>query len=84
VIGARVITQQNESRGKIEDIVIDADAGRIAYAVLSFDPVMLPDCVTNLLFAQIPAQTGTGGIAGFALLTTPQLNKQCEADCDED
>ena len=36
VIGTRVINQQNEDLGKIEDIVIDADAGRIAYAVLSF------------------------------------------------
>ncbi len=36
VIGSKVINQQNEDLGKIEDIVIDADAGRIAYAVLSF------------------------------------------------
>ena len=36
VIGSKVINQQNEDLGKIEDIVIDDDAGRIAYAVLSF------------------------------------------------
>ncbi len=36
VIGSKVINQQNEDLGKIEDIVVDADAGRIAYAVLSF------------------------------------------------
>lgn len=36
VIGSKVINQQNEDLGKIEDIVIDADAGRITYAVLSF------------------------------------------------
>ncbi|MGH9763260.1 MAG: PRC-barrel domain-containing protein, partial [Blastocatellia bacterium] len=36
VIGSKVINQQNEDLGKIEDIVIDAAAGRITYAVLSF------------------------------------------------
>jgi hypothetical protein len=36
VIGSKVVNQQNEDLGKIEDIVLDADAGRIAYAVLSF------------------------------------------------
>lgn len=36
VIGSKVINQQNEDLGKIEDIVLDADGGRIAYAVLSF------------------------------------------------
>ena len=36
VIGSKVFNQQNEDLGKIEDLVIDADAGRIAYAVLSF------------------------------------------------
>jgi hypothetical protein len=36
VIGSRVVNQQDESIGKIEDFVIDASAGRIAYAILSF------------------------------------------------
>src|SRR6202451_1685462 len=36
VIGSKVFNQQNEDLGKIEDLVIDAEAGRIAYAVLSF------------------------------------------------
>ena len=36
VIGSKVVNAQNEDLGKIEDLVIDAGAGRIAYAVLSF------------------------------------------------
>ena len=36
IIGGKVVNPQDESIGKIEDIVIDATAGRIAYAVLSF------------------------------------------------
>src|SRR5207237_1345577 len=36
IIGSSVVNQQNEDLGKIEDVVIDAGAGRIAYAVLSF------------------------------------------------
>jgi hypothetical protein len=36
VIGSSVVNKQNEDLGKIEDIVLDAGAGRIAYAVLSF------------------------------------------------
>ncbi len=36
VIGSKVVNQQNEDLGKIEDIAIDVEAGRIAYAVLSF------------------------------------------------
>ena len=36
VIGSKVVNAQNEDIGKIEDLVLDAGAGRIAYAVLSF------------------------------------------------
>ena len=36
MIGSKVVNAQNEDLGKIEDLVIDAGAGRIAYAVLSF------------------------------------------------
>ena len=36
VIGSKVVNQQAEDLGKIEDIVVDVEAGRIAYAVLSF------------------------------------------------
>jgi sporulation protein YlmC with PRC-barrel domain len=36
VIGSNVVNAANEDLGKIEDIVLDAGAGRIAYAVLSF------------------------------------------------
>jgi len=36
IIGSSVVNQQNEDLGKIEDVVIDAGAGRIVYAVLSF------------------------------------------------
>ena len=36
VIGSNVVNKHNEELGKIEDLVLDAGAGRIAYAVLSF------------------------------------------------
>jgi len=36
VIGSKVVNAQHEDLGKIEDLVLDAGAGRIAYAVLSF------------------------------------------------
>jgi sporulation protein YlmC with PRC-barrel domain len=36
VLGKRVKNRQSEDLGTIEDIVIDSDAGRISYAVLSF------------------------------------------------
>jgi hypothetical protein len=36
VIGRKVVNAQNEDLGKIEDLVLHARAGRIAYAVLSF------------------------------------------------
>jgi sporulation protein YlmC with PRC-barrel domain len=36
LIGANVVNAQNEDLGKIEDLVLDAAAGRITYAVLSF------------------------------------------------
>jgi hypothetical protein len=36
VIGSNVVNTKNEDLGKIEDLVLDAGAGRIAYAVLSF------------------------------------------------
>src|ERR1035438_10546150 len=36
LIGSDVVNAQNENLGTIEDVVLDAGAGRIAYAVLSF------------------------------------------------
>lgn len=36
VIGSNVVNKHNEELGTIEDLVLDAGAGRIAYAVLSF------------------------------------------------
>src|SRR5690349_14951831 len=36
IIGSSVVNQQNEDLGKIEDVVIDTGAARIAYVVLSF------------------------------------------------
>jgi PRC-barrel domain len=36
VIGSEVVNAKNEDVGKIEDLVLDAGVGRIAYAVLSF------------------------------------------------
>ena len=36
VIGSEVVNKLNEDLGKIEDLVLDTGAGRIAYAVLSF------------------------------------------------
>src|SRR5665811_284856 len=36
VIGSKVVNAQHEDLGKIEDLVLDAGAGRIAYAILSF------------------------------------------------
>ena len=36
VIGSKVVNAKNEDVGTIEDLVLDAGAGRIAYAVLSF------------------------------------------------
>jgi sporulation protein YlmC with PRC-barrel domain len=36
VIGSNVVNAQHEDLGKIEDLVLDAGAGRIAYAILSF------------------------------------------------
>ena len=36
LIGESVINQQNEDLGNIRELVIDAQSGRVAYAVLSF------------------------------------------------
>lgn len=36
IIGQSVVNREGESLGKINDLAIDGDAGRVAYAVLSF------------------------------------------------
>ena len=36
IIGEAVVNRQDESLGKIHELVIDAKDGRLAYAVLSF------------------------------------------------
>ncbi len=48
IIGESVINKQNESLGKIHELVIDAKEGRVAYAVLSFGGFM---GMGNKLFA---------------------------------
>jgi sporulation protein YlmC with PRC-barrel domain len=48
IIGEAVINRQNEDLGKIHELVIDAQDGRLAYAVLSFGGFM---GMGNKLFA---------------------------------
>jgi hypothetical protein len=48
IIGESVINRQNETLGKIHELVIDATDGRMAYAVLSFGGFM---GMGNKLFA---------------------------------
>lgn len=36
IIGEAVVSRDNEKLGKIDDLVIDANGGHLAYAVLSF------------------------------------------------
>jgi sporulation protein YlmC with PRC-barrel domain len=48
IIGEAVINRQNETLGKIHELVIDAKEGRLAYAVLSFGGFM---GMGNKLFA---------------------------------
>jgi hypothetical protein len=40
VIGSKVVNAQKENLGRIEELVLDAGAGRIAYAILSFGGVL--------------------------------------------
>src|SRR5512140_1951572 len=40
IIGEEVVNRQNESLGKIHELVIDAQDGRLAYAVLTFGGFM--------------------------------------------
>src|SRR5262245_20685266 len=36
LVGARVINRRNENLGKIEDLVIEPEDGRVTFAILSF------------------------------------------------
>jgi sporulation protein YlmC with PRC-barrel domain len=40
VIGDKVVNRTGESLGKIEELMLDLEKGRVAYAVLSFGGVM--------------------------------------------
>ena len=48
IIGESVVNRQNENLGKIHELVLDAEGGRLAYAVLSFGGFM---GLGNKLFA---------------------------------
>ncbi len=48
LIGDRVVNLQGEDIGKIEEIMIDINTGRVAYAVLSFGGIL---GIGNKLFA---------------------------------
>jgi sporulation protein YlmC with PRC-barrel domain len=51
IIGSRVRNQDGENVGKIEDFVMDMEAERIAYAVLSFGGLL---GIGDKLFAVMP------------------------------
>ena len=40
VVGRKVVNPQGENLGKVEEVMIDAAPGRVAYAVLSFGGVL--------------------------------------------
>ena len=40
VLGARVIDLQREDLGKIEELIIDTENNRVAYAILSFGGIL--------------------------------------------
>jgi sporulation protein YlmC with PRC-barrel domain len=42
--GSRVINVKEENLGKIDEVVIDSERGRIAYAVIAFDCFLGMDC----------------------------------------
>jgi sporulation protein YlmC with PRC-barrel domain len=64
--GDEVVNAKGESLGKIEDLMLDLDRGRIGYAVLSFGGVL---GVGNKLFA-VP----------WTALTVDHVNKRCLLD----
>jgi sporulation protein YlmC with PRC-barrel domain len=59
--GDRVQTPEGENLGKIEELMIDLDSGRVAYAVLSFGGIL---GMGNKLFAY-----------PFEALTVDTMNK---------
>jgi sporulation protein YlmC with PRC-barrel domain len=42
--GSRVVNVKEENLGKIEEVMIDSERGRIAYAVIAFDCFLGMDC----------------------------------------
>ena len=42
--GSKVVNVKEEKLGKIEEIMIDSESGRIAYAVIAFDCFLGMDC----------------------------------------
>lgn len=70
LIGDRVVNLQGEDIGKIEEIMIDINTGRVAYAVLSFGGIL---GIGNKLFA-VP----------WASLTVDLENKRFVMDAHKD
>ena len=42
--GSRVVNVKEENLGKIDEVMIDSERGRIAYAVIAFDCFLGMDC----------------------------------------
>lgn len=70
LIGTEVVNLKSESLGKLEDIMIDLDSGRIGYAVLSFGGIL---GIGNKLFA-VP----------WASLTVDQEREKLVMDADKE
>jgi sporulation protein YlmC with PRC-barrel domain len=74
LVGNRVVNLRNEDLGRIEELMIDLDSGRIAYAVLSFGGFL---GLGDKLFA-IPWSALTVDVAGekFVLNISKDLLQQ--------
>lgn len=81
IIGEAVVNRQSENLGKIHELVIDAQAGRVAYAVLSFGGFL---GMGNKLFAMPWSAFGFSNTENKLILNVDKAKLESAPGFDQD
>ena len=84
IIGMKVVNRQNEDLGKITDLVVDLESGKVAYAVLSAGRGGFFGGGGKMVAVPISALTPRQGEAGFVIDADRQRLDEAQGFSDRD
>lgn len=84
IIGMKVVNRQNEDLGKIKDIVVDLESGKVAYVVMSAGGGGFFGMGGKLVAVPVSALTPRDGQEGFVMDADKQRLDQAQGFSEQD